>query len=63
VARPEDETLFSSLVPGSESVGHFKALLYAAGEYERLAEDPEADEPLRQRTAGKARHLRERAAE
>jgi hypothetical protein len=55
---PHDSMLFRYLAPGSISEEHHEALCFAAGEYERLAQEA-TDAKLRSRVTEKARALRQ----
>jgi len=53
---------FEQLAPGNHSAAHRGALLFAAGEYERLAATDDVSVPARERLVAKATWLRELAA-
>jgi hypothetical protein len=57
----KDAYLFSGLAPGSAGRAHWEALLFAAGEYDRVRGVPGATADVTERVAKKAAKLRELA--
>lgn len=60
--NPRDTMVFQTLAPGSISDEHRDVLLFAAGEYERLAGQAKTQAELRSRAEIKAKALRQLAA-